>query len=75
MSITLDKKEYDALSNLIATARAVAEKYFLEDATKEILESADIAMDLVFNAEVDYTDWDSIDNLGQALIDFGKDAA
>ena len=71
MKLTLIQEK--ALIELIATCKAVVNKeVFFEDEAKNISKATDIIEDMLNNAEIDYTDWDSIDKLGDSLIEFGS---
>lgn len=72
MAIQITKEQKNALTELIAVARAsLIDSPFPEEASKEITEATNIVEEMVILADVDYTDWDEIEKLGDALIEFG----
>lgn len=73
MKVTYEQDK--ALRELLSTARAVvsATNIFPEDVKEEISEAADVVEEMILDYEVDHTDWNFIDSLGQALLDFGEE--
>lgn len=75
MKNTITKAQASALQELIASGKAAAQAgIFPEDVSKKIEDSAEIAEQLLFDFEIDYTDWGFIDNLGEALLNFDADS-
>ena len=71
MELTLKQK--DALQELIAVSRVSSKlEHYPKEVCEKIDEASDIIEEMLFNAEIDDTDWDYIDNLADSLIKFGE---
>lgn len=71
MELTLKQK--DALQELIAVSRVSSKlEHYPKEVCEKIDKASNIIEEMLFNAEIDDTDWDYIDNLADSLIKFGE---